>query len=86
MTDNYTVTLSHDEAIVLFEFFSRFSTDGQPLEMRNNAEFVALMSVSSQLERLLVAPFEADYVEQVDAARKRLTEGYEGTAPGVKLS
>lgn len=76
------LTLSADEALVLFEFFARFDESDQ-FVLRNNAEFVALMRVAGQLEKSLVAPFQANYKEQLLAARQRVAEGYEGLAPAV---
>jgi hypothetical protein len=78
-----TLTLSNDEALVLFEFFARFD-ESDEFVLRNNAEFVAFMQVAGQLEKTLVAPFQANYKEQLLAARTRVAEGFEGVASGVK--
>jgi hypothetical protein len=84
MEELHKLNLSHDEALVLFEFIARFCDDNQPLELRHNAEYLALMGISCQLDRMLVEPFESSYREKLEAARERLARGYEGVAPGVK--
>lgn len=52
--------------------------------LANNAEFVALSSVSRQLDKALAEPFLGNYGELVLAARERLAGDYEGLAPGVE--
>lgn len=82
MSDQLTIVLSSDEALVLFEFFARFS-DSDDFSLRHNAEFIAFNRVAAQLERSVTGMFDADYSEKLDAARGRISEGYEGDAPGV---
>jgi hypothetical protein len=84
MSEQVNISLSGDEALVLFEFFARFHEKNE-FQIRNNAEFVAFMGLSGQLENALVAPFQATYRGQLEAARKRLASGYEGPAPGVEV-
>jgi hypothetical protein len=76
------ITLSEDEAFVLFEFFARFAQKNE-FHMQSTAEFIAFMGVSEQLEKTLVAPLRSTYQEQLQAAQARLAAGYEGLAPGV---
>ncbi|WOB06897.1 hypothetical protein [Piscinibacter gummiphilus] len=83
MSNGINVNLSEDEALVLFEFFARFD-ETNLFRMRNNAEFVAFMRISGQLEKALVAPFEPAYQERIEEARARLTEGHYELAPGVE--
>ena len=83
MEDRLAIALSHDEALVLFEFFSRFRTENR-LSLKNNAEFLALSSVSAQIDKLLVEPLRAEYPELLSAARERVAEGFEGLGPGVE--
>lgn len=83
MTDSVTITLTADEALVLFEFFARFAEDNE-FRLRHNAEFVAFSRISAQLDVALVAPFRPEYQEMLDAARERVAGDYEGTAPGVQ--
>jgi hypothetical protein len=83
MTDQVNITLSEDEALVLFEFFARFA-DNDEFRIQHNAEFVAFMRMSGQLEKALVAPFQGNYKEQLRAAQERLAFGFEGAALGVE--
>lgn len=83
MQDDLLIKLTHDEAFVLFEFFSRFD-DTHELRLVHNAEYLALSKISANIETTLVEPFNnPQYQEQLDAARQRVAEGYEGLAPGV---
>jgi hypothetical protein len=82
MSDSVTITLSHEEALVLFEFFARFD-DSDDFTLRNTAEYLAFSRISAQLDKSLVEPFNPDYTALLKAARDRLAEGYEGRAPGV---
>lgn len=84
MEDTVTLKLSRDEALVLEVFFARFEKEDR-LTLRHNAEFIALSRISGQLEKVLVEPFQSDYLSLVAAAQARVSEGYEGLAPGVEL-
>ncbi|MCR5886106.1 hypothetical protein LRS03_25935 [Rhizobacter sp. J219] len=83
MSNGININLSDDEALVLFEFFARFH-ETNLFRMQNNAEFVAFMRISGQLDKALVAPFQPTYQEQIEEARTRLTEGHYELAPGVE--
>lgn len=76
------IRLTQDEALVLCEFFARFQETNR-LRLINNAEFIALSRISAQIDRVVVQPFKQDYVELLEAARQRLSNGYEDVAPGV---
>lgn len=76
------IRLTQDEALVLCEFFARFQQTAR-LRLVNNAEFIALSRISAQIDRVVVQPFEQDYAELLEAARQRLSDGFEGVAPGV---
>jgi thiamine biosynthesis protein ThiC len=68
-----TVTLTSDEALVLFECLHRLEAQGRLKEIAvHGGEVVALWALSGQLETALTAPFQADYLDVVDAARGRL--------------
>jgi hypothetical protein len=49
MSSDLALKLYHDEALVLFELFARFSETDR-LTLRHNSEFVALSRISAQLE------------------------------------
>jgi hypothetical protein len=82
MSKAVTITLSNDEALVLFEFFARFD-DSDDFTLRNTAEYLAFSRLSAQLDKALVDPLHPDYSALLKAARDRLAQGYEGRAPGV---
>jgi hypothetical protein len=69
--------LGIDEALVLFEMLAGFSI--QPaLEIPSPAERLTLLRLHESLENELLEPFQPDYKEKVDAARKRLLEQFSG--------
>jgi hypothetical protein len=77
-----TLHLTPDEALVLSEFFARFEQTDK-FALRHTAEFVAFSRIAAQLDKLLVEPFQRDYQVLVEAARERLSTGFEGVAPGI---
>jgi hypothetical protein len=71
-----TLSLTADQALVLFEWLTR--EDGKVrLPTEHLAEQAVLWDIEAQLERVLVAPFQADYVEKVSAARERIAAAEE---------
>jgi len=65
------VELSHDEALVLFEWLAR--NDGK-LPISDPAEQDVLWRVEGQLEKTLVEPLAANYADAVHAARVRIRD------------
>lgn len=72
---NVNLTLSKDEALVLFEFLSRFSDD-EKLEIRHKSEEQVLWNAHCELEKLLSEPFDNEYSLLLEKARKNLTYEY----------
>lgn len=68
-----SVSFSPDEVLVLFEFLSRFSDNELPT-IEDQAESRALWNLCCELERQLAEPFDANYQEQLAAARARLRD------------
>jgi len=72
------LALTHDEAVVLFEFLARTLDDenGNRLRdaIRHDGELWALTRLQGYLERALSEPFLEDYKARVEAARQRLVE------------
>jgi hypothetical protein len=66
------IRLSRDEALVLYEWLHRSEDEDRLSQPVHDAEQVALWSLSALLERELVEPFQANYVELVAGARDRL--------------
>jgi hypothetical protein len=63
-----TITMTRAEALVLFEFLSRFDQDEQ-LDIRDKAEELVLWHVHAAFERILVEPFATDYTQRLEVAR-----------------
>ena len=68
MSEPVKFTLSKDEALVLFEFLSRVSDDGD-WSVEDSAEIRVLWKLQGLLQKILVEPFEADYGKKIDVAR-----------------
>jgi len=79
----YSLTLTEDEALVLFEYFARFA-DSDDLSFRHVAEYLALQRIAAQIDRTTSAMFKADYEELLKAARARIADGFEGDVPCLK--
>ncbi len=71
--DDVSISLTGDEALVLFDLLHRWEDDGQVSAPEHQAEEVALWNLSAVLERSLSEPFDSRYVDLVAAARGRLT-------------
>ena len=66
--------LTHDQALVLFEWLARLDEqDAFPVE--DAAEEQVLWCLHGQLEKALSEPFRADYRELVAQARERVKGG-----------
>jgi hypothetical protein len=79
----YTLSITEDEAIVLFEFFSRFD-DTEKLEFIHPAEYIALATIAGQIEKTTPAMLKPYYGLILENARRRIAEGFEGDVPGMK--
>jgi hypothetical protein len=68
-----TLALTHDEALVLFEWLHREGVrDRLETLVAHPAELIAIDSFAALLEPELAEPFAENYVELVQAARERL--------------
>jgi len=74
--DEVSIKLTKDEAIVLFEFLSRYS-DKDSLNIEHQAEERALWNLESVFEKELSEPFSKDYGKLLEAARERLRDKFE---------
>ncbi len=74
------LSLTHDQALVLFEWLSR--EDGKSaLPTEHEAEQKVLWEIEGQLERALVDPLRPDYAAAVSAARERVVSGEPSRGP-----
>jgi hypothetical protein len=71
MGEPVPLELSADEALVLFEFLSRYS-DSDVLATVHQSEQRALWRLLGLLEKRLVEPFRPDYTQLLQQARDRL--------------
>lgn len=70
MTDKKTnIELTRDEAIVLFEFLSRFNDKEYTDLFEDQSEQRVLWDLQATLEKELVEPFQANYADTVKQAR-----------------
>jgi hypothetical protein len=74
-TSKVQISLGTDEALVLFEFLSRFEESNE-LKIVDQAEQRALSNLLGSLEKQLVPPFQEDYEEQIRQARNRLRDNF----------
>ena len=82
MSEQLSLTISRDEALVLFEMLARFAETSH-FGLQHNAEFIALSRICRQLDQSLTEPFLPTYIELLQQARTNVAAGYEGLAPGV---
>ena len=71
MQEPMKLSLSGDEALVLFDLLSR-NEDKDIISVQGEAEASVLANLLVQLESQLVEPLQVDYRELVDSARKRV--------------
>ncbi len=67
------ITLTADEALVLFEFLSRYS-DSDQLNIVDQAEQRALWNLCCIFEKKSVASFDLEYAQALSEARARLCD------------
>jgi hypothetical protein len=72
MSTPVTIELTGDEALVLFEWLAKLE-ETNPVE--GEAEKRVLWSIEAALERALVEPFDANYAELLEQARRRIVGG-----------
>jgi hypothetical protein len=79
------VTLTSDEALVLFELLHRWEDAGAVDAALRPGQQVALWALSGRLESILVEPFDAHHQDLVNDASGRLT-GRDGVRRNVRSS
>ncbi len=71
--EQVVLELSHQEALVLFEFLSRF-VENKKLDIVHQAEQRVLWDVQCMLERVLVDPFLPNYQELLKQAQLNVAD------------
>ncbi|BCW60266.1 MULTISPECIES: hypothetical protein [Micrococcaceae] len=73
MPEQVTIELDEDQALVLFDWLCHLN-DGKAPVVTHQAEKRVLWDIQSDLESVLVAPFEANYTELLAQARYRVAD------------
>ena len=71
MEQEITLTLSKEQALVLFEFLSRFNQDEHKEIFEDQSEEKMLWILEGQLQSILVEPFMPDYLDIILDARNK---------------
>jgi hypothetical protein len=74
MTVDVNLTLAKEEALVLFEFLSRFS-NREELRIDDQAEARVLWDLCCLLEKELTEPLAHDYADALKSARASVRDG-----------
>lgn len=70
-SETFALSLSKSEALVFFEFLSRFDSH-ETLSIVHPSEERVLWSLTAQMEKSLLEPFKADYVSLLETARSKV--------------
>lgn len=73
-SDGVDLRLDENQALVLFEWLTKFN-DQERGELLGQAEQQVLFDLESQLESRLTAPFESNYQDLLERARKSVCAG-----------
>ncbi|MEM1355686.1 MAG: hypothetical protein AAGC44_12750 [Planctomycetota bacterium] len=76
--ENLAIELTHDEALVVFDFLTRFS-DTDQLQIEDQAEQRALRNLQCVFEKALVEIFDPQLPELIEAAKNRLRDSSDAT-------
>jgi hypothetical protein len=76
MTDQQKInlTVTKDEALVLFDFLARFNHSEHPNIFEDQSEQKTLWILEGQLEKQLVEPFRPDYKDIINEARNKIRD------------
>lgn len=69
--EDVEIKLTKDEALVLFDFLSRFSNE-DTLSIHDQAEERALWNLTCIFEKVLAEPFSVEWQSIIKGARNRL--------------
>ena len=73
MAKDLSITLSHDRALVLFEWLSRTHSTGTQ-DIQDQSEQRVLWDLEAELESELAEPLQANYDDLLAAARSRVRD------------
>ena len=69
-----SLKLTKDEALILFEFVSRFNENDNKEIFNDQAEEKIFWVIEGQLEKILVEPFMPNYQNIIQQARSRIRD------------
>lgn len=72
--DEIEIKLNKDEALVLFDFLSRFNNSDRNEIFEDIAEQKTLWLLEGQLEKQLVEPFMPDFNDIINKARNKIRD------------
>lgn len=72
--DEIIIKLTKEEALVLFEFISRFNETEHKELFQDQSEQKMMWLIEAQLEKILAEPFQPDYEEIINNARKNIRD------------
>ena len=75
-TQEITIKLSKDEALVLSDFLLRFNETENNASIQHKSEQIVLWNIETQLEKVLTDPFLPNYDEIISEARKNVQANY----------
>lgn len=73
-TDEITINLGKDEALILFDFLSRINDKELKEIFEDQAEQKTLWVLEGQLEKQLVEPFKPNYKDLIREARNKIRD------------
>jgi hypothetical protein len=73
-SEEINIKLTKDEALVLFEFISRFNETEHKELFQDQSEQKMMWLIEGQLQKILVEPFRPDYKEIIDNARNNIRD------------
>jgi hypothetical protein len=74
MANKVTITLTKDEALVLFDFLARFNQADHKSIFEDQAEQKTLLIIEGQLEKTLVEPFLPNYLDIIKQSRDNIRD------------
>ncbi len=70
-----TIKLKKDEALVIFEYLSKFQKSSE-FDKLDGSEKHSLLQILGQLEKNLVEPFNPNYKELLESSKQKLREKF----------
>ena len=71
---NVSLSLSDDEALVLFEWLSKFNGEEHPSLFQDQAEQRVLWDLEAVLEEVISVTFDKDYINILSKARENIRD------------